>query len=99
MKSKFTTEKDPTINLESQTWWDKDKENHGRMKPTLIGFQKLVYIIVDVHLHMKEYLQNGKKVHQRPGIREKLKAIRNKRKIPEDGVDLTIKTSETPEIE
>ena len=44
-------------------------------------------------------LQNGKEVHQRPGIREKLKPIRNKRKIPEVGADLTVKTSETPEIE
>ena len=69
------------------------------MKPTLTGFQKLVYITVDLHLHIKENLQKGIKVHQRPGIREKLKAIRNKRKIPEDDADLTVKTSETPEID
>ena len=49
--------------------------------------------------HEKKNLQNDKKVHQRPGIREKLKAIRNKRKIQEDGADLTVKTSETSEIE
>ena len=67
--------------------------------PTLIGFKKLVYIIVDLHLHLKEYFKNGKKVHQRSGIREKQKAIRNKRKIPEDSADLTVKTSETPKIE
>ena len=38
--------------------------NHVRVKPTLTGFQKLVYIIiVDLHLQIKENLQKGIKVH------------------------------------
>ena len=49
-------------------------------------------------LTQERKLTKWRKVHQRPGIRGKLKPIRNKRKIPEDGADLTVKTSETPEI-